>query len=204
MNRDEGTSLVELVVGMTLMMIFLAMFTGAAVMMNTAMSKSQAVNVASSQINIAYLNLDTTVRYASYIGTPASTPAVGTGNWYVEFQSTTSGTEACTQLRVDKTSRQLQVRTWTVLNATASSPSAWVPIASGISNGGAVAGATSQPFYRVAPGENTVFQQLTVTLISPAGPASSISNSMSSFTFTALNSVVPAPTSSICLQWGRP
>jgi len=186
------------------MIIFMAMFTGAVVMMNSAMNKSQAVNASSSQINIAYLNLDTTVRYASYIGVPAITPGVGTGNWYVEFQSTSSGTEACTQLRVDKTSRQLQSRTWTVPSTGATTPSAWLPIASGISNGDAVAGATTQPFYLVAPGENTVFQQLTINLISPAGPAPSITNSTSSFTFTALNSVIPAPTSSICLQWGRP
>ncbi len=204
MSRDEGTSLIELVVGMTLMIIFMAMFTGAVVMMNNAINKSQAVNLSSSQINTAFMELDTTVRYASFIGTPANTPAVGTGDWYVEFQSTNSAVEACTQLRVDITSRQLQYRTWTVVNAVATTPSAWVPIASGISNGDAVTGATTQPFYRVAPGENTIFQQLTINLVSPAGPASSITNSTSSFTFTALNSVVPAPTSSICLQWGRP
>ena len=204
MGSDEGTSLIELVVGMTLMIIFMAMFTGAVVMMNSAMSKSEAVNVSSSQINTAFLNLDTTVRYASYIGTPATTPGVGTGDWYVEFQSTNNGAEACTQLRVDKASRQLQSRTWTVANAAATTPSLWVPTASGISNGDAIAGASTQPFYLVPPGQNTVFQRLTVNLSSSAGPASSTTNSMSSFTFTALNSVLPAPTSSICLQWGRP
>jgi hypothetical protein len=159
------------------------------------------VNQSSSQINIAFLELDTTVRYASYIGTPVSTPGVGTGNWYVELQNTNNGAESCTQLRVDTTSQQLQSRMWTVGSAV---PSTWVPIASGISNGGAIAGATTQPFYLVPAGKNTMFQRLTINLISPAGPASSITNSTSSFTFTALNSVLPAPTSPICLQGGRP
>jgi hypothetical protein len=201
MSQDAGTSLIELMVGMTLMIIFMGMFTGAVVMMNSAMNKSQAVNLSSSQLSIAFNNLDTTVHYAAFI----STPGVGTsGDWYVELRVTNTGAEVCNQLRVDITTQQMQRRTWTVVNAVASTPSAWVPITSGISNGGAVSGAATQPFYLVPVGANTVFQQLTVNLISPAGPASSPTNSTSSFTFTAVNSTVPAPTASICQQQGRP
>ena len=201
LRRDEGTTLIELMVGMTLMVIFMAMFTGAVVMMNNAMNKAQAVNLTASQLNVAFTNLDNTVRYAAFI----STPAVGaSGDWYVELRTTNTGTEVCTQLRVDIGAQQLQRRTWTVVNAIASAPSAWLPISSGISNGNAVAGATTQPFWLVPPVGNAVLQQLTTNLISPAGSGFSQTNSMSSFTFSAVNSVVPAPTGQICQQQGRP
>lgn len=201
LQQDDGTSLIELVVGMMLMAIFLGMFTGAIVMMNTAMNKSQAVNLSSSQLNTAFTSLDNTVRYAAFI----STPGVGTsGDWYVELRVTNTGSEVCNQFRVDIASQQLQRRSWTVANAAASAPTTWVPISSSISNGGAVAGANSQPFFMVPTQANSIYQQLTINLISPAGNGAAQTNSTSAFTFTALNSTIPAPTTPICQQQGRP
>lgn len=202
MRRDEGTSLVELMVGMALMSIFLGMFTGAVVMMNSAMNKSQAVNLTASQLNVAFLSLDGTVRYAEYISSPKKSTA--SGNWYVELRTTKAGAEVCTQLRVDIDSQQLQRRSWDVVNSIAGKPSAWIPISSGISNETAANGASIQPFSLVPVRANAVFQQLTVTVVSPSGSGSSLTNSSSSFTFTALNSVVPASTAPICQQHGWP
>lgn len=200
-HRDEGTSLIELVVGMMLMAVFLGMFTGAIVMMNSAMNKSQAVNLSATQLNTAFANLDNTVRYAAYISTPGTgTPS---GDWYVELRVTNTGSEVCNQLRVDIASQQLQRRTWDVApNGTASTPGAWVPISSGISNGNVPAGPT-QPFL---PGSlaNSLYQQLTINLTTPAGSGSAQTNSTSTFTLTALNSALPAPTTPICQQAGRP
>jgi hypothetical protein len=171
-------------------------------MMYGAMNKTQAVNLTSSQLNVAFQNLDRIVRYAAAVSTPGT--GTTTGDWYVELRSTNTGTEVCTQLRVDIASQQLQRRTWTVANAVASSPTSWSPISSGISNGTAVAGPSTQPFYLKAPLPNTLFQQLAVNLIAPAGSGSSATSSTSSYTFSALNSVVPMPTSPICQQQGRP
>ncbi len=185
------------------MAIFGGMFTGAVVMMNSAMNKSQAINLTASQLNVAFSNLDNTVRYAAFI----STPGLSTGtsrDWYVELQVTNTGSEVCTQLRVDIATQQLQRRTWAMANAVSSNLTAWAPIASGISNGGAVSGAATQPFYLLLPGANTLFQQLTINLISPSGSGSSLTNSTSTFTFTALNSTVPASTTPSCQQQGRP
>lgn len=195
MGHEEGTSLVELMVGLVLMTVFMAMFTGAVVMMNNAMNKSQAVNQTASQLNVAFQSLDETVRYAAAI----STPGLGapSGNWYVEMRATTTGAEVCTQLTVDIASQQLKRRTWTVVNAVAVNVNAWVPIASGVS-AGAVTDPTTQPFYLVTARANTVYQQLTVNLIALSGSGSSFTNSASSFTFTAVNSVVPVPTGPIC------
>lgn len=203
LRRDEGTSLVELMVAMTLMTVFLAMFTGAIIMMNSAMNKSQAVNLGASQLNGAFADLDKMVRYAASISTP-KIGAAPSNNWYVELRVTTTGGEVCNQLRVDKVSSQLQLRTWSVVNAVASAPGPWVPIASGISNGGAAAGPTTQPFYLIPPVGSALFQQLTINLVSPAGAGSTLTNSASSFTFTALNSPVNATGAQVCQQQGQP
>ena len=203
MARDEGTTLIELMVGMTLMVIFMGMFTGAVIMMNNSMNKAQAVNMTATQLNVAFANLDNTVRYASAITSPKQATATS-GDWYVELRVTNTGSEVCTQLRVDIAAQQLQRRTWTVVNAVAGVPTAWLPIASGISNGGAVSGAATQPFSLVPPAGTTVLQQLTVNLISPAGSGVSQTNSMSSFTFSAVNSTAPPPSGQICQQQGQP
>jgi hypothetical protein len=189
-------------VGMVLLSIFLAMFTGAVLMMNNAMTKSQAVSLTASQLNVAFLAMDSTVRDAAFISTPRKGKT--TGDWYVELRGADAGTEVCTQLRVDIATQQLQRRSWTVVKAVASAPTAWVPISSGISNGGASAGTAGQPFALVPPRANEVFQQLRITLVSPAGSGSSLTTSTSSFTLTALNSVIPAPTAPICQQQGWP
>jgi type II secretory pathway pseudopilin PulG len=202
LGRDEGTSLIELVVGMVLMSIFGGLFTGAIVMMNNSMNKSQAVNQSSSQLNQAFLTLDKTIRYASAI----STPGLGTATpneWYVELRSTYTGTAICTQLRVDDATKQLQSRTWTDAGPTATA-SAWLPLASNVTNGTAAPGASTQPFFLVPSLANTRFQQLRVNLISPAGSGVSLTTSLSSFTFSALNSIIPVPTTAICTQQVRP
>ncbi len=168
MRRDEGTSLVELMVGMVLMTIFLAMFTGAIVTMTSAMNTSQAVNSTASTLNGAYLNLDNIVRYADYIGAPRKDER--SGEWSVVLRTAATGAEVCTQLRVDIASQQLQRRSWTVVGPVADRPSAWVRMASDISNGGAAAGSSTQPFSLPLVRDNAVFQQLTITLVSPSDP----------------------------------
>jgi type II secretory pathway pseudopilin PulG len=201
LGHDDGTTLIELMVGMVLMSIFLAIFTGAVVMMNTAMNKSQAVNRSASQLDAAFHELDTLVRYAAAI----STPGVGTsGNWYVEIRTTNSGLPVCSQLRVESTGQQLQRRTWEVGGASVSALSPWVPIASGIANGRAGSGPTSQPFYLVPVRATTILQQLTFNLAAQSGAGGAQSISTSSFTLTASNSVSPTPTPPICQEQGRP
>ena len=200
LRGEEGTTLIELVVGMMIMSIFLVMFTGAIVTMNRAENKTEAVSITTAQVNQAFLTLDKTVRYATAISTPGTGTA---GDWYVELRSTNTGSEVCTQLRID--SQQLQRRTWTVTNSVGSTPSAWVPMASSVNNGGAAAGA-GQPFVLVVPvvANDTAYQQLKFNLSTLAGAAGSQTPSLSSFTFTATNSTLPAPAAPVCQEQGRP
>ncbi|MGI3784960.1 MAG: hypothetical protein ACRYG2_29730 [Janthinobacterium lividum] len=193
--------MIELVVGMSLLSIFMAMFTGAVVMMNKAENKTEAVSLSATQLNQAFLTLDKTIRYASAI----STPGLGTStkDWYTELQSKYTSIETCTQLRVDITAQQVQQRTWTP-SATTSDLTAWKPIASGITNGSAASGATTQPFYLRPVVGSARFQQLTINIVSPASAGSTTTTSTSAFTFAAINSSVPVTTTSFCQQQGRP
>lgn len=198
---DDGMSMIEMLVGMTLMVIFLAMFTGAVVMMNRSQNKAESVNATSAQLGQAFLTLDKAVRYAAAI----STPGTGTSHdWYVELRATYTGSETCTQMRVDVATQQVQRRTWQVVSSSASNISAWSQVAGTVTNGGAAAGSADQPFALKSLSATSSFQQLAVNLVSSSGTASTATTSRSSFTFTAVNSTVPTPTAPICQEVGRP
>jgi type II secretory pathway pseudopilin PulG len=206
-DRERGTSLIELIVGMGIMTICGAIFLGSAVTLSRVTAKTQAVTTSASQTNLAYLTLDKTVRYASAISLPAKSSS---GVWYVEFRDTTSGSEVCTQLRVDNTTQQLQQRTWTTAT-TPVVPTAFRQVSPGFTNGAAAASSsttlntTDQPFFRLPDSTTANHQRLSITLISAAGAASGTSStSRSAFTLTGLNSTTNAAAGTICQQAGRP
>lgn len=197
-DPERGTTLVEVMVAMLLMTIFGAIFTGAMITLTRTTNKAQALTTSSTQTNQAYLTLDKTVRYARAITTPAR--GSGTGDWYVELRSTSSGVERCTQLRVDIVTQQLQRRTWATSSST---EPAFRQISSGIVNGTAATG-TTQPFALETPGSTVPYQQLDIYLQATAGSAGDPATSTSSFSFTALNSTTSAVPAATCQQFGRP
>lgn len=210
-TRDEqGTTLLELIVGMTVMVIFLGIFTGAIVMLTSTSTHTQAVVDTTSDLNSAFLRLDRTVRYAASISSPATSAA--SGYWYVEFMTSNTGASVCTQLRVNSATRQLQLRTWTLAGSGYTGLSGWAPIASDISNGTAPAGSVNPPvpFTLLASGGNVVDERLTVQLLAASGNPRT--TSQSAVTFTAVNSQTASQAasnsaaypSSVCTQVGRP
>jgi type II secretory pathway pseudopilin PulG len=202
LSDDDGTSLIEVIVGMALMAIFMSIFVGVIVAMTNAQSKTQSITQTSANVGQAFLTLDKTVRYSAAISAPGT--GSPSGDWYVEYRTTNSGVEVCTQLRVDVATKQLQRRTWTVANSAATGLTGWTPVASEITNGGAAAGSTDQPFVRPTPAATADFQQLKITLASGAGPANGTTTTGTSFTITAVNSSLPVPTTAICQEAGRP
>lgn len=204
-GSDRGTSLMELIVGMSIMSIFMGMFTGAVIMMNRVQNKTVSLADTASQLNQGYLTLDKAVRYAAAISTPGtSTVAGGTGDWYVELRTTHTGAEVCTQFRADIVSQTVQKRAWSPANLPAVPPE-FTAVTSSIINGAAAIGAADQPFVLVEPRpDNAPFQQLTINLVSKSGTDPTDTTSESSFTFTAVNSSIPATTSPICQEEGRP
>jgi hypothetical protein len=208
--RDErGDSLIELVVGMTIMVVFLAIFSGAVIMIARTSSHAQAVAHTSADLNSAFLRLDRQVRYAASISKPGT--ASGSNNWYVEFLSTNTGVSVCTQLRVvPAPTRQLQARTWTVAGTGFSNLSSWTPYANNVTNATVVTPTTDAPIPFALNTSGAVgLERLNVQLVTASGnPAIS---SHSDVTFTALNSAAAFQaatnsstySSSVCNQVAR-
>jgi type II secretory pathway pseudopilin PulG len=202
---DDGTSLIELVVGMMVMSIFLAIFTGAIVAMNRAENKTESVSLTTSQLNQAYLTLDETVRYAAAISPPGTATS---GDWYVELRTTNTGSEVCTQLRThpdpnNPATWQLQRRTWAVPLPSGSAPTGWAPVTSYLANGGTGSAALAPFVLNAVVAYDTNAQQLTFNLATASGAGSTQTTSVSTYTFTAANSTIPAP-AAICQDQGRP
>jgi hypothetical protein len=210
-QRDErGTTLLELLVGMGLMMIFLATFTGAILMLNQTANHNEAVVSTSSDLNNAFLHLDKTVRYAASISNPDVSST--SGDWYVEYLTSSTGTSICTQLRVRTGIEQLQSRTWTLTSSGYTNLSSWTRLADNISNGNATTASSTPPvpFTLTASGGNVDIERLTVQLVTTSGnPPTS---SQSTVTFAAVNSQTASQAasnsstyaSSVCNQVGRP
>lgn len=200
--REQGTSMMEMVVGMGLMAVFLAIFTTSMFSVYRISNHTESLTVTSGQLNTAFLKLDKLVRYASAVSTPSST-ANAAGNYYVEVQSTSSGATVCTQLRLNTGTGILAQRNWQVPSAgTATGLTSFAPLASGIT-------ANGQPFVLVANG-SVDYEQLTFNLRATFGSAGTGSDS--TVTFTALNSndssqkarTDPTGPDSVCQEVGRP
>ena len=205
-RRDDGMTLAELVVGMAVMAIFLAMFTTVVLSMGNASAHVAAIANSTSDTNTAFLRLDKTIRYASAISEPSATPTPA-GNWYAEYQTTNTGATVCTQLRLDDTAKTLSWRTWTVQpDGTYTALTPFAVIASGV-------GSSGTPFDLVEAVSPTVgFEQLGVSLSSTEKVGSQPSTTSTKLTFTAMNSAnasdkatsTPGWSSSVCTGPGRP
>jgi prepilin-type N-terminal cleavage/methylation domain-containing protein len=190
-SGDAGFTLIETTVGMVVMSIFLAMFTGSVVMMFRSSNHSQGVAHTSQEISNAFTRLDQQLRYASYVGEPGQ-DANDSGNWYVEFQNTNTDPATCYQLRVDQSSQTLQQRSW----SGSGTPSAWEQLATGVLNGGG--SGSDAPFAVTAASGTVTSAELTVHLVTGEDSGPDAAQSESSMTFTALNSTVTTPIRGIC------
>jgi type II secretory pathway component PulJ len=182
--RDErGDSLIELIVGMTIMVVFLAMFSASIVMISRTSSHAEAVESTASDVNFAFLRLDKQVRYAASISKPGTAGAAS--DWYVEFLTTNTGSSKCTQLRLATDVSELQARTWTVTEAGYSDLTAWTPYGNSVTSGG-VTNASTDPPFTLLTDSPTSLERLNVQLVATSGnPAVS---SALDVTFTAINS----------------
>ncbi len=194
--------MMEVIVGMGLMTVFMAIFTSTMFSVYRASNHTESVVVSSGQLNTVFLKLDKLVRYASAISSPSSTPN-GAGNYYVEIQTTNSGSTVCSQLRLNTGTKVLSQRDWRVPSAgTASGLTSFRALSSGIE-------ANGQPFVLIT--NSTIdFEQLAFNLQSTWG--SPAANSDTNINYTALNSndssqrarTDPTVPSSVCQEVGRP
>jgi prepilin-type N-terminal cleavage/methylation domain-containing protein len=175
-ERDGGFTLLEIMISMSLMSVFMALFSGAVLQMYGVSNKVESVTRSSTQLNLAFQRIDKQVRYASAISPPNKTKSAA-GAWYVEFDNTSSGADNCYQLRVYNS--QLQERSW--IGTPTSSP-IWIPLASGVTMP-----ATSPFTFAVAAGSQTS-QRLKIALSATANSGSKVTTSQTAVSFEAMNS----------------
>jgi prepilin-type N-terminal cleavage/methylation domain-containing protein len=210
-DGDDGMTLMELMVGMGIMTIFMAIFTTAVVAMFSSTSKTQAVKNSSTELNTVFDRLDRQVRYASAIDQPIQTTISPTNvEWSVAFRtddptSTTSAT--CNELKIRQvaggTSQQLVARNWTRTTNTdgttsASNVSAWSQLAGGITLTD-LTGTTVTPFALPAPTDGITAQRLSLKLAAVDGNGKAKATSFSQITFSALNSTASS-TGTACTE----
>jgi len=92
---DDGFSLVEVMVTMTIMSIMMVIFTGAILQIYRTSTATESLTTAQSQLRLAFQRFDRELRYASWIAEPGM---VGTA-WYVEFAGPAD--VGCLQLRLE-------------------------------------------------------------------------------------------------------
>jgi hypothetical protein len=195
-RRDDGITMIEVVVSLTLMAVLMTIFTTAVLEVYRNVNHTEALSSGQSQLNTVFLRLDKEVRYASGISREKQ---LGNGDWYVEYLNTSRGTEICTELRLTTTGL-LQRRTWD-RNVTPLQPSGWALIASGL---GTVDG--FQPFaFEAADPEKVAnaeggsnFHRLTVTLAALGPNDKHVAES--SITFAALNTSLATTSAGTCTE----
>ncbi|MGC9669226.1 hypothetical protein ACNTMW_22040 [Planosporangium sp. 12N6] len=179
---DAGATLVELVVGMSVMAVVMVMFTAGILQTYRSVNKGVSLSTAQSQLHVAFLRLDKELRYATGISQPGR---LG-GSWYVEYLTQTGGTETCTQLRLS-TDGRLTRRVW----PTTSSPTPWSRWSPLVSDVAAVGPADADaPFSYPGSddaGGSAGFQRLRVRLQARSGAGDTATSTGTDVTFTALN-----------------
>jgi type II secretory pathway pseudopilin PulG len=188
-GRDDGVTLIDVVVAMSLMSIFLAMFTTSILSVYRALNRSEARAASQSQLNIAFLRLDKEIRYAAGIAAPGLVGA----DQYVEYVQTSAGTAICVQLRLNRSTRQLQRRWWS--QSATPTASAWLPIASNVDSG-----AADGPFTRLPADPTYGFQRLRVTLVARNGSGQTADVRSTDLTFAALNTSLNTSSDTVCAE----
>jgi type II secretory pathway pseudopilin PulG len=189
---DAGVTLIDVVISMTIMSVFLAMFTTGILQIYRGTNKTEAITSAQSQLNVVFLRLDKEIRYAAGISVPNVTT---TGGYYFEeYLTTNTGTNTCTQMRFDPIGTQLTRRTWTE-GTTPLVPSAWVPLVSSVNATGG-----GSPFALLAADSTYNFQRLRLKLTAVFGVGVNSASKAIDITFSALNTSLTTSSDTACTE----
>jgi prepilin-type N-terminal cleavage/methylation domain-containing protein len=194
-QSEAGFTLVELLVVMPVLLIVTSLAMVTLVTAYGAGNREQSTSQSSSQVTLAFIKLDSEIRYAADINQPGQ-DSNNPPNYYVEFQSDWtqntqgySGSSLCTQLEYTSTGN-LQQRTWA---ATSSVPTAgWQVLASGLQT----TPLSANPFSLSAP--QGAPWQLSVAISAVTGTGSAKGAAQSAFTITSLDTTSNSVSQGVC------
>lgn len=196
---DDGTTLVELLVSMTIFSIIMGIITFSI----TSMLQSETRN--SGQVGTleaaqrVIQRLDRQVRYANAV----TTPGTGTdGNFYVEYITGNTGQQqTCTQWRYVTSGGALQFRTWQppLSGSGTVTPTAWATAATSVS------AVSPNPIFSITPtSSNQASADNKQQLLVQFQVTSNGQNTAFQTTLAAINSNNSSPVAGTCTEVGRP
>ncbi|WP_433307051.1 PulJ/GspJ family protein [Actinoplanes sp. CA-030573] len=112
-RRDEGFSLIDVLVATSIMAVIMVFVTGAILEIYSDVNRTDGISTARDQVGNSFRRLDKELRYATWVATPGK---VGDG-WYLEYA--TSSTD-CQQLAFRN--GVLTRSTWTLPGTSPGSP----------------------------------------------------------------------------------
>ncbi|MBC3761964.1 PulJ/GspJ family protein [Quadrisphaera oryzae] len=201
-DGDEGVTLVETLVAMSIFSVVLTIFMAAVLSMTTSTGRVNATTDAGDGVRAAFLRLDRQVRYADAINQPVQSSS---GSWYVEFRTSQRADgqpTLCTQWRFDPSAQVLQLRSWADGQAPAS---AFQTITTDVLPPET---AGSSPFVVEKADADHANQKLTVAVSAGSGSGAYAGRASMQTSFVARNSSMSSasntPGTSVCPQATRP
>ena len=183
-DEDDGVTLIELVVSLTIMAVMMTMFTTGVLQMYQAANKTESLANAQSELNTVFLRLDKIVRYAAWIGDRQQTGAVHD----LRMLTTGSAGQRCYALRLNGDQNRLLIADWGPDAAPTGSEYAGTTIWATLANNVDVPD-TGKPFERIPADADSdiTFDRLLLELEATTGSGVSGTNTNTRVTFTALN-----------------
>jgi prepilin-type N-terminal cleavage/methylation domain-containing protein len=160
-HEDDGFSLPELLIAMTIFAAFLAVITATVSTMFQDIRHTSTVNYAAAQNAHAFDAFDQEIRPASAV----NIPGLGTNgqDFYIEFLSTSlQGNAICRQWRLLVATDQLQQRSWTPVTSGTPTLSAWTLVSNGVVN-------STDPFTLTLPADYSQSDSVTMSLTDTQG-----------------------------------
>ena len=190
-RRDDGTTLVELAVGMTLLAVVLAGAASFAIGTQKTIARTQVTARTQAELRAVSDALARQLPSASAV----SDPGTAGGSWFVEYRidATVSGAARCYQWKLDGALDTLAERSWDPVTAV---PTPWVTYARDVANDPA----TDPPFGVTPAADSSSLARVDASLAvrHPGGP---LLRSLA--TFTLRNLPYGATSSSSCNQVAR-
>jgi prepilin-type N-terminal cleavage/methylation domain-containing protein len=183
-HEDDGFSLPEMLIAMTIFAAFLAVITATVSTMFQDIRHTTTVNYAATQNARAFDAFDQEIRPASGV----NIPGLGTNgqDFYIEFLTTSlQGSALCRQWRLLVATDQLQQRSWTPVASGTPTLSAWTLVAKGIVN-------TTDPFSLTVPADYAQSDSVSMQLTDTQGVKPS-ATAVSSTTVVAENTSANTP-----------
>jgi prepilin-type N-terminal cleavage/methylation domain-containing protein len=183
-REDDGFSLPEMLIAMTIFAAFLAVITATVSTMFQDMRHTSTVNYAAAQNEHAFDAFDQEMRPASAV----NIPGLGTNgqDFYIEFLTTSlQGAPICRQWRLLIATDQLQQRSWTPVTSGTPTLSAWTLVANGVVN-------TTDPWSLAVPTDYAQSDSVTMQLTDTQGVKPSATANTST-TIVAENTTANTP-----------